>query len=200
MLIERRTTLVSLAGGPGEASVRLAPANGYLVTVKVIDANFGAWVLRCNPLLSDPAKLFRDGPVEIWCVASNYRSRLMQCGQPVLLWVTGSRPALYDRGFWGAGHLTGPVFTGPAGGKLYSPMRMELFSAPVAASVVAAVKDLNDIEVLRQPQMSNPSFLTLEQLRCLEPLLPVDLNHGPATAKAYDARGTASQFNKTRSI
>ena len=141
--------------------------------MKVTEANLGAWVLQCNPLLSDPAELFRHGPVDKWCVAANYRSRLMEAGQPVLFWIIGSQPARYQRGFWGAGRLTGHPYSEAASDKLHAPMHIDLFSAPVPATVVAAVKGLGDIEVLRQPQMANPSFLTVDQLRRLQPLLPI---------------------------
>ena len=130
----------------------------------------GAWVVRCNPRLTDPERLFADG-VDNWCVARGYRSALMEPGQPVLLWITAARERAYPRGFWGRGQLTGPVSADDAG-TLHAPMRMTLWRRPVPAAELAGVDGLADLEVLRQPQMANPSFVSAAQWRRLTPLLP----------------------------
>jgi hypothetical protein len=136
----------------------------------VSPSTLGAWVVKCNPRLTDPAEL-AEGGVARWCVAPNYRRRLMAAGQPVLLWVTGSRPLRYRRGFWALGTLTGPAADEGTGGPTV-PLNLEFFATPVEAGEVAASAGLADIEVLRQPQMANPSFLTTDQWRRLQPLLP----------------------------
>ena len=129
----------------------------------------GAWVLKCNPRLTDPATLATRG-VDRWCVADNYRSRLMAAGQPVLLWVTGACPARYARGFWAGGSVTGQVHGGPDGYEV--PLALRFWAAPVDADAVLRTPGLDGLEVLRQPQMANPSFIDLQQWARLRPLLP----------------------------
>ena len=55
------------------------------------DSNFGAWVLKCNPNKVWDIDAFRAAGNDLvtdWSVVENYRSDLMEYGQPVLLWVT----------------------------------------------------------------------------------------------------------------
>lgn len=103
--------------------------------MRVTTGNLGAWVLRCNPALSDPEELFGRNSIDRWCVATNYRSRLMTPGQPVLFWLTGSRAARYPRGFWGSGTVIGPALFGvPASA---SQPAGDLHAAPTDAVVEA---------------------------------------------------------------
>lgn len=156
----------------------------------------GAWVFKCNPAVWDLAAFMADGGdwIEDWSVADNYRSAMMESGQRALLWVTGNHPEL-PRGFWAAGWVTGPVDRNLVGGdqeegqdapaedhgywidedyrlktRLFARLDLPLWDVPVdAADVAAAVPDL---EILTQPQMSNPSWVSAEQLEALLPLLP----------------------------
>jgi hypothetical protein len=147
--------------------------------VRVTLQTLGAWVVKCDPRLTDldAIRSTGSGVVDQWCVADNYRSDLIAADQRVLLWVSGPRGAPIERGFWGSGETTGRVFGGPAPlrpgskRKLFAPMRLRLLEAPVTATAVAAIPELADIEVVRQPQMSNPSWLTTEQIEILDALL-----------------------------
>lgn len=139
-------------------------------TPAVSAATLGAWVLKCNPRLTDPAALAERG-VDTWCVAPNYRTRLMASGQPVLLWVTGARLQHHQRGFWAGGRLTGAASaSGTDGPKV--PVQLDFWPQPVAVDELMAVPGLTALEVLRQPQMANPSFVTVAQWQDLRPLLP----------------------------
>ncbi|WP_111766201.1 hypothetical protein [Nakamurella deserti] len=137
-------------------------------TSAVTAASLGAWVLTCNPRLTDPARL-RDEGVERWCVASNYRSDLFAPGQPVLLWLTGT-DRRWPRGLRGRGVVAGPA-TPPGPDGRYVPLRLDVWDTSVDVVTLAAA-GLGDLEVLRQPRIANPSFVTVGQWARLEPLLP----------------------------
>lgn len=89
---------------------------------------------------------------EWWCVADNYRSRLMAPAQPVLFWVSSHR----QRGLWGAGRLTGTAVPGP---RWKVPTAITLFDEPILASRFSAIAELQALEVFRSPQQSNPSWI-----------------------------------------
>ncbi|WP_231737346.1 hypothetical protein [Mycobacterium sp. IS-1742] len=101
-----------------------------------------------------------------WCVADNYRSRLIRRGQRVLFWVS----AHPRRGFWGAGHVTGELTASDGGLRL--PVHIPLFATPLTAAELQAIPGLQSMEVFRSPQQSNPSWVSTAELRLLDPLLP----------------------------
>lgn len=86
---------------------------------------------------------------EWWCVADNYRTRLMAEGHPVLFWVSGPR----RRGVWGAGHLTGVAVPGE---RWKVPTDISLFDEPILAEKLFHFPEL---EVFRSPQQANPSWI-----------------------------------------
>jgi hypothetical protein len=109
-------------------------------------------------------------------VRDNYRSALFKAGQPALLWVSGSARAKPIPGFWATGHVTGPAeWRAPSAHeppKYVVPLALEFLSAPLPRAVLVAHPGLADIEVIRQPQMSNPSFVTRPEYAELRELLP----------------------------
>ncbi|SHM86535.1 hypothetical protein SAMN05443668_1024 [Cryptosporangium aurantiacum] len=122
--------------------------------------NLGAWVLKGNADHVDLAGRFAVAPgVDQWCVRAGYRARLMQAGQPVVFWASGRRA-----GVWGIGRLTGPAEAHVDGG-LHVPLDLTIAPEPLRVPRAALRDDprLADTEVFRQPQASNPSFLTVEQ-------------------------------------
>src|SRR3954454_14551212 len=78
----------------------------------ITEANLGAWLIKCDPeVSSDVPRLVRQpglGRVTKWCVADNYRSRMMRPGDRAILWVSGNGRRL-TRGIWGVGWVTGSV-------------------------------------------------------------------------------------------
>ncbi|OBA86687.1 hypothetical protein A5662_26760 [Mycobacteriaceae bacterium 1482268.1] len=127
----------------------------------------GAWVIKCNPRKSPLEPMRAAGEARsLWCVADNYRSRLIRPGQRVLFWVT-SHPR---RGIWGAGHVTGDVTF--EGGRLHMPVRIPLLAEPLTAAELLSVSQLRAMEVFRSPQQANPSWVSAQELALLEPLLP----------------------------
>jgi hypothetical protein len=161
--------------------------------------NLGAWVVRCNPEVWKLKEFMDDGRtlVNSWAVANNYRSALMERGQRILFWVNGPKDAALERGIWGSGWVTGPVLEQHGDDeKIHSPqalvndknywrdadnhtraghraqLAIRLLPSPLRAVDIETVSGLENLEVLRQPQMSNPSWVTKEQLALLETLLP----------------------------
>ncbi|MBO0678729.1 hypothetical protein JRC04_14775 [Mycolicibacterium sp. S2-37] len=127
----------------------------------------GAWVIKCHPRRTPVEPMVAAGEARsTWCVADNYRSRLMRPGQRVLFWVA-AHPL---RGFWGAGRITGEVAA--EGGTFHVAVHIPLFDAPLTAADLVGVPGLESMEVFRSPQQANPSWLNRTELALLEPLLP----------------------------
>ncbi len=127
----------------------------------------GAWVIKCNPRMTPIDPMRSAGRAKpVWCVADNYRSRLIRPGQRVLFWVT-SHPR---RGIWGAGRVTGEV-TEQDGG-LHVPVHIPLLAEPLTAASLFLIPGLREMEVFRSPQQANPSWVTKTEMAVLAPLLP----------------------------
>ncbi|MET0899397.1 MAG: hypothetical protein ABWY45_15930 [Mycobacterium sp.] len=133
--------------------------------------SLGAWVIKCNPAKTDVGPMLSAGRAKsAWCVADNYRSRLMVPGQRVLFWVS----AHPRRGIWGAGRVTAaPVHDGAT---LHVATDIPLFDEPVTATALQIVAGLDTLEVFRSPQQANPSWVTTSQWAVLEPLLPTGIS------------------------
>ena len=133
------------------------------VTVETL----GAWVIKCNPRRTPVDPMRAAGETKpIWCVADNYRSRLIRPGHRVLFWVT----AHPRRGIWGAGRVTGEVTEHD--GALQVRVHIPLFAAPVTAAELLPIDGLRSMEVFRSPQQANPSWVSREEMAVLAPLLP----------------------------
>lgn len=138
--------------------------------------------------------------IESWSVQENYRSNRMKPGDPVILWVSGSESADLRSGIWGVGYVTAPIneefafdetfdaVEEPADDEtidedywLDTEMRdrvrffinvdLPLLVSPISRDLVRATPGLADMELLRQPQMSNPSWLTKDEWAALQQLL-----------------------------
>jgi hypothetical protein len=128
----------------------------------------GAWVIKCNSRVTPVGPMLEGGTAKpLWCVAANYRSRLIRPGQRVLFWVS----AHPRRGIWGSGRVTGEL-TADDGG-LHVPVHIPLFAQPLTADALLAIADLRFMEVFRSPQQANPSWVSVAELALIEPLLPV---------------------------
>ncbi|MCV7420379.1 hypothetical protein H7K45_07500 [Mycobacterium yunnanensis] len=125
----------------------------------------GAWVIKCNPRKTDVEPMRAAGETKpSWCVADNYRTRLIRPAQKVLFWVS----AHPRRGFWGAGEVTGDVTLDE--GRLHVPVRIPMFDDPLTADELSSA-GLDSMEVFRSPQQANPSWLSRAELALIEPLL-----------------------------
>jgi hypothetical protein len=134
--------------------------------------NLGAWLLKGNADRTDLADRFAQDPrVTRWCVTPSYRLGLMRAGHPVLFWASGSRRRGVAYGIWGFGELAGPAHRDDVDGHSWW-VPLDLIIADEAARVpreaLRADPHLADLEVLRQPQAANPSFVTVRQLAAIE--------------------------------
>lgn len=126
----------------------------------------GAWVIKCNPARTDLGPMVAAGRAKRrWCVATNYRTRMMSTGDRVIFWVS----AHPQRGIWGAGRLAaGPVLHD---GALEVETDIALLAEPVTAVELKTVAGLATMEVFRAPQQANPSWVSLDEWSVLGPLL-----------------------------
>ncbi|MEH3141803.1 MAG: hypothetical protein PGN37_16820 [Mycobacterium kyogaense] len=123
-------------------------------------------MIKVNPRLTPVEPMVSAGhAAPQWCVADNYRTRLMQPGQRVALWVT-TRP---DRGIWGLGRITGDVVV--ADGRHRVPVHIPLLSAPLTAARLRTVPESADLEVFRVPMQSNPSWATAAEIAAIDALV-----------------------------
>lgn len=138
---------------------------------RVTVENLGAWLLKGNADHTDLADRFTGDPaVPNWCVQPSYRTRLMRTGQPVVFWVSGSRRRL-TYGVWGMGRLAGEPCPAPDG-HWRVPLSLTVWDPArrLAREQLRADTRLRDLEVLRQPQAANPSYVTVAQFAALREL------------------------------
>ena len=165
-----------------------SPVSGDLV--EVAGKPLGAWVLKCNPKVYDLAAYKSSGEtwVDDWTVADNYRSALMDEGQPVVLWMTGSSKTS-PPGIWGVGWVTAPsewsAWLSPEdleGGfwvdedkamaaRYFAHVDIDLFDDPIPRSIIANHPTLSRSEIFTAPQVSNPSVLTIEEFEAIQDIV-----------------------------
>ncbi|MEV7327853.1 hypothetical protein [Micromonospora sp. NPDC093244] len=136
--------------------------------------DLGAWLIKGNADLVDLTGRFaRDPLVTSWCVRPGYRARLMRAGQPVVFWASGSRGRL-PYGVWGVGRVTGEAEPGPPGQQWSVPLELPILAERdrVPRALLRADDRLAALEVFRQPQAANPSYLTVAQFAALRTHLP----------------------------
>jgi hypothetical protein len=136
--------------------------------------DLGAWLIKGNADLVDLAARFARKPlVKSWCVRPGYRARLMCAGQPVVFWASGSRGRL-PYGVWGIGRVTGAAEPGAPGQPWSVPLDLPILAERdrVSRRLLRADDRLAALEVFRQPQAANPSYLTVAQFAALQTHLP----------------------------
>jgi hypothetical protein len=161
-------------------------------------ADLGAWLFRCDPTQWDVEAAIRDGyAIESWRVHRTYRLDLIQAGDPAVLWVGGAAGAQPTPGVWAVGEVTGELFE--EHGDPYwvdteqgerASLRAGLVLTPVpvlSRERLAADPRAAGMEVLRQAQVPNPSYLTVEEFAALRELLPEWSDVAPAAAPAGEA-------------
>ena len=140
---------------------------------RITRAALGSWLVRSNPRsAADFLESARRGdhPIDRWCVASNYRSAMMQSQDLILLWVSGDGRRMV-RGLWGAGRVTGGAERcGIESGALTVPVHIDLFGQGISDGELRSV-GINDLEVQRQPMGSNPSWISKTHMQELSPIL-----------------------------
>ena len=91
----------------------------------------------------------------------------MQPSDAVLLWVSG-RDRRFVRGIWGRGHITAPADWTDSG--LRIGLELELQDEPFATDAELRAAGVNELEVQRMPQGSNPSWVPRELLERMDEL------------------------------
>lgn len=126
----------------------------------VAPETLGAWLLKASGGSSETLAHHRRGFVDVGerCVRPSYRTDLVTAGQAVLLWVSGRQPGL-PAGIHAHGRTTGPVRDG------LMPVELAALADPLLRSELVGHPGLADLEVLRMPAGSNPSYVTPAQLR-----------------------------------
>jgi hypothetical protein len=156
----------------GRAAETRTPRRGYGETVRMVSLeHLGAWLLKCNGNTSGIRETAaQHTPIRQWCVQASYRTELMAATQPVLFWVSGN-PRRLTPGVWATGELTGPPVLDSDGDhpKLRVPLDLRWLDEPgrVARAALQADERLAAMEVLRQPQAANPSFVTKAQFAAI---------------------------------
>ena len=168
-------------------------------TRTVTRENLGAWLLKCNPRTWDFESFRRSGePLDNWSVQPTYRTDLIEAGQRVLLWVTGSDGAHPQPGLWGTGFTTGSVYAGsPETGDplwfdedqrerstLFAPVTMQIRQEPIPRPTLQADPGLANMEIFRQPQMGNPLWVSTAELEAMQKYLEL-----PALTLSVTAHG-----------
>lgn len=153
-------------------------------------SDVGAWLLTCNQRVWDIEGYIDSGRTSIhsWKV-STYRADMMQRGDLVFLWVTGSRHAGPTPGIRGVGRVTGPAdlqvvrSDDPSDGdrfwadpenafrmKTLVPIDLPIWpeERTIPRTAVTADSRLAELEVIRtDASMANPSFTTPAQTQAL---------------------------------
>jgi hypothetical protein len=130
-------------------------------------ATLGAWLLKASGAAASTrahvAAGFADAAT--WCVQPTYRLDLLEAGQPVLLWVSGTERD-HPAGIYARGRTTGPARDGAV------PIELTPVLHPLLRSELVGHPGLATMEVLRVPAGSNPSYVTPGQLEVLLELCP----------------------------
>jgi hypothetical protein len=120
----------------------------------------GGWLFTCNP--REFRELRRAGAaVDGWCVHPTYRLDLVTAHQHAVLWVSGSAGSDPTPGIWMLGCTTGRL--SGDGPRPRVGLAMTLLDAPLPRDMLRADPRTARLEVLRAPQMSNPSVLTPDE-------------------------------------
>ncbi|MFF0152799.1 hypothetical protein [Micromonospora sp. NPDC005203] len=136
--------------------------------------DLGAWLIKGNADQVDLTARFAQAPrLTSWCVRPGYRARMMGAGQAIVFWASGSRGRL-PYGLWGVGRVTGPAEPGPPKQPWSVPLDLPILAEQdrVPRQRLRADERLAALEVFRQPQAANPSYLTVAQFAALRTHLP----------------------------
>lgn len=124
----------------------------------------GAWVIKTDPESTSVDDLRRTAfrTVSSRCVVPTYRTDLVDAGQPVLLWISGSDPRS-PAGIYAQGRTTGRVAATGAD-ELSMPLELVPVEPPILRAEILTDPVLSRIEVVRMAAGSNPSYITRQQL------------------------------------
>lgn len=128
---------------------------------RLTQADIACWVIKSSrpPEALEPDWRTGDTVELDRCLRPSYRLALMTFGQPVMLWISGrDRPGVHAHGTVTG---TGPVMG--LDGKPVVSVTLTRLAQPVDRADLMADPATKDVEVLRMPAGSNPSWLSAEQ-------------------------------------
>lgn len=151
-------------------------------------------MVKCDPKVWDLSRAMKEGLPEIdaWSIADNYRSESMEVGDRIVFWVSGTLRKELPPGVWGIGKLTSERYWvnededlngsywldegkgSEAGYSINTAIPLitdENYRRIVSRESLKNRSAFGSMEVLRQPQGSNPSYLTKAEFSALEKLL-----------------------------
>ena len=136
-------------------------------------ADLGAWLIKANPTSSPVDEFVRTGfnTVTARCIQPTYRADEVAPGQAVLFWISGDDKQ-HPAGLYAQGHTTGLPQSALERPRLDLPVRLTSLDPPVLRLELLEHPRLSQLEVLKVPAGSNPSFLTRDQLEELKRLHP----------------------------
>jgi hypothetical protein len=157
----------------------------------ITDENLGAWLIKCDPTSKyDLPRAIEELELEVvenWSVTDNYRSRMMKPTDRAILWVSGDGRKM-TRGIWGLGWVTDYVqdvvhvelepdedtFWHNEADRLAVTndiaLDIPLFDEALSDADLRAA-GIDDLEVQKQAQGSNPSWVSKDQLHEIEQLV-----------------------------
>ncbi len=136
----------------------------------VTDEAFGAWLLKRTSRSWD-VRTWVAGAERCleWCVQPGYRSARMRAGDPVVVWLTGPARSDPAPGVWGLGRVHGPATQ--QADALAVPVDVAAQGLLLSREQLRHDPVLQGMEVLRQPQMGNPGWLTVQEWAQLQHLV-----------------------------
>lgn len=136
-------------------------------------ATFGAWLLKSRPNTAATDSWREAGFTgeTTRCVRKSYRLDLVAAGQPVLLWISGQDADL-PAGIHAQGRTTGGVRPGVANDPPVMGVELRPVDPVVLRRDVQLHPELSQLEVIRAPVGSNPSYVTRRQLDELRRVWP----------------------------
>ncbi|WP_433274657.1 hypothetical protein ACQPZA_26075 [Pseudonocardia xinjiangensis] len=134
-------------------------------------ADVGAWLFTCNPREFAELELgLRNGrSVDGWCAHPTYRVDLVEADQAAVLWVSGNATSVPEPGIWMVGRTTGVITRGEPRPRV--GLAMTLLPEVLPREQLRADPRTAGLEVLRAPQMSNPSIVSPEEKAVIEELI-----------------------------
>ncbi len=138
----------------------------------ITDETFGAWLLKRSSRSWDVRTWVAGAQrCQEWCVQPGYRAARMRAGDPVVVWVSGPARSDPAPGVWGLGRVRGPATQQV--GALAVPVDVAAQGLLLPREQLRHDPVLQGMEVLRQPQMGNPGWLTALEWAQLQHLVTV---------------------------
>lgn len=138
---------------------------------RLTESDVGAWLFTCNPreFRELEPELRNGAEVDGWCAHPTYRVELVRAGQPALLWVSGGARTVPAPGIRMVGRTTGAVARDRPRPRV--GLTMVLLPAVLPRELLRSDPRTAGLEVLRAPQMSNPSVVAPGEWQAIEELI-----------------------------